>query len=120
MTPGNYDFAPRRRGDTFRPHSFTLTTGGESPEPISVSAARLQVRTSTGRLVQEWTSAGDEPTLTIDGGDAANVLTMTEVSAAITATWCPGVHAYDLEVTTNGKVRTILAGTFQIDADTTR
>jgi len=119
MKPATYNFPARVRGDTFPAWVFTLTDGAESPSPLAVTAARLQVRTTGGKVVQEWDNAADPATITITGA-GSNVVTLSSVAPAVTELWAVGVHTYDLEVTMDGKVRTILAGTFQIDADITR
>jgi len=121
VEPGTYDFPAQRRGDTFLGlSSVSLAYGGESPTPIPIASARMQVRRRCGGgVVHEWTSE-DSGGITIDEG-AGNVITVEPVAADVTESWATGDHEYDLEATlTTGEVWTILAGVFPVHADITR
>lgn len=119
MTPGNYDFATARRGDTLPAWQCALTDT-ETDDPIAISSARMQVRKRGGAgVVLEWSTA--DGTLTITGaGD--NVLTLAEKSASAMESAETGTHTYDIEVVlaATGHKATILSGKYPIAADITR
>lgn len=116
MHIGTYNFALRLRGDTFRERAIASVI--KDGEPLMLTRACLQVRTqSDGELVHEWTTEGETPTASI----TENVVILHRVEAEATKLWKPGAHVYDLEIeTTEGDVRTIITGIFQVETDTTK
>ncbi len=116
-TPTRYDLTGLRRGDSVPAVDLaTVTDGANAPVPIA--SALMQIRDLRDVLICEWsTTAGS---LTITGADA-NVVHMERVPAMVTATWRPGPHVYDLEVTSvAGDTITVIEGTAHIAADISR
>jgi len=115
---GIYNFPLMRRGDTFRARNIARFT--QNAAPLEITAALLQVR-ERGRksLVHEWSTESLVPTITITGA-GLNTVTLGEVGVAITKTWPPGSHVYDLEVTfaSDDASLTLISGDFPITADT--
>lgn len=114
-----YNFPTHKRGDTFVARTIAVLTDTDTGDPVGVSGALLQVRKKlTGAVVHEWSTA--EGTIIVSGA-GSNRITMEEVSAAVTATWATGSHAYDLEITLeNGITITAPEGDFTITADVSR
>ena len=106
MATGTLNFSAVKRGDTIKAKSFTFTNT-TSGAAINVSAALMQFRTSSGRLVHE-------PTLSISG----NVVTMEKIAASTTDDFPIGTLYYDLQITdTNGDTFTYIGGTLSVVTD---
>lgn len=92
----------------------------DNGDPVAITSARMQLRTSARQLVYEWSTATENLLLT---GDAAtlNRLTLEEVGPSVTNNWPIGAHNFDLEVTFDtGEVGTVLAGSITVAPDITR
>lgn len=99
-----YNRAPFRRGDTLLGWGVDIEIAGQ---PAQLLGARLQLRTSNGRLVYDWPA-------TVEGAR----IQLPDVPAATTTGWPVGVLLYDLEVTlADGRVATWLQGEQPVVAD---
>lgn len=113
---GIYNFHVFRRGDTFPARDIAKT---EQPAgtPKAIASARMEVRTKKGSLVHAWDTTDNTITIT---GAGNNIVTLSKVDKAITETWLPGDHDYDLEVVwVAGDNLTILKGIFPVGKDIT-
>lgn len=101
-----YDRPPAMRGDTLAGWSVEVEVNSQ---PQEVESARLQLRTSTYRLVYDWPVA-------VSG----STVSMQTVDHDVTAEWPPGTLIYDLELTlADGRVVTWLTGKQVILRDVT-
>ena len=118
-----YHFPVFKRGDTWKARVVGILTNTDTEAAVAIASARMQVRKSGNKaVIHEWTTEGDTPNLTISGA-GGNTLTAGIVEPSVTATWPPGTHVYDLEITlddADSTVVTVPEGKFPIKADVTR
>jgi hypothetical protein len=99
-----YNRTPFLRGDTLLGWGVDIEI---ADQPAQLLAARLQLRTTNGRLVYDWPAS-------VNGSR----IQFPDVPASITANWPVGVLLYDLEVTlADGRVATWLQGEQCVVAD---
>lgn len=107
MRVAEYNRPGSFRGDTLLGLTISITLGGVDAD---ISSARLQLRTSSGKLVYDWV-----PVV------VGNLVTFDEIPPEITKDFPVGVLEFDLKVTlSSGRVVTWLKGTQPILVDRTR
>jgi len=99
------------RGDTFGPHTFTITIEGED---LSATTVKIQWKKDyDANAVLTLTPSTSSPSL--------GVLTFDyEATSIETANIDPSTYLYDVEITFNAKVKTVLAGKVIMHPDVTQ
>jgi hypothetical protein len=119
-TPVKWNFPPIKRGDTFPAREVLRIEDDETGDPVPITAARLEIRTTSGVLVHRFATDDAPPTMEIIGAGNNGVM-IQAVDESETATWPLGNHVYDLEVWTElfGK-KTMTEGIIPCRADVTQ
>lgn len=98
------------RGDDFS-EMFTFTIENGEAFPLIGATGKVQIRTSMNVSLGEWT---EENGLIFED----NVLTWF-INDTETATFQPGAHYYDIEISIGGQKRTYVKGIFNVIKDIT-
>lgn len=114
MIPGNYNFPPQYRGDTF--DAVVMNIKDRATQigiDISGATIKCQFREPfNGKIIQELTDGNGVTIL-----DAVNGQIMID---EFEITWNAGVYNYDIQVTFNtGTIKTYVKGTVSVEGDTT-
>lgn len=84
-----------KAADTFGALTITLDRA-----PVAGAQVLAQLRDAVDQLVHEWSTA--EGTATVNGRD----IRLAEVPPALTRAWPPGIHGFEVQVTSAGKTNT--------------
>lgn len=100
------------RGDTYK-LEFVNEEGGV-PVSMAGRVCRLTVRTDTGTLLGEATSAAGS--IVYDSGGVPGKV-VARIEAAVTRTWPVGTIRRDFEEVNGADVQTLLVGSIRVDED---
>ena len=113
MLPGEYNIDKHYQGDTFVFPVFKLQVDDTTPYDLTDAAVKMVVRNSVrGAIIDSWST----PENTITLVDAANGELQPDDKII---NWPAGRYAYDIQVTKNNVVQTVVRGTWDIVEDVT-
>jgi len=112
LKPLRWDLPAVTVGDTYPATQFTYDGDGT----LTRVRAKIKDANGTTALTLDSSTSGMSITTTTSG---AWDFTMSEITAATTATLTAGIYSYDLETTSSAGVRTLLSGTWELLAQIT-